>query len=174
MENSQIDDFNNFAEEFSKKLNTFTEEEHSLRITIINADGTVLGDSSADISMMENHRLRPEIIQAEKSGIGIEIRKSSTTDIEYMYLAVKTDSGNILRVSVALSYIKSINGSIYMSTFVSILLSLLLATIIGLRLSTKFTKPIGLLTKHSHEVATGNLSHRIPYEPKNDELTMTY
>jgi len=170
IDNSQISDYDLFADEFSKKLNSYVEKEQTLRVTIIRNDGVVLGDSVADISTMDNHRLRPEVITAEKNGIGMETRRSDTTDIDYMYLAVRASEGHIVRVSVALAYLNTITGSIYASTFIAILVSLLFAALIGYRISERFTEPIALLTEHSNEVSNGNLSHRIPYNPSNDEL----
>lgn len=171
LESTEIIDYDSFAEDLARGLNKHLDELHSLRITVIQGDGTVLGDSSADSESMENHRLRPEVIDAEKYGVGISTRRSSTTDIDYMYLAVKTENGNYLRVSVALSYINSITGSIYSWTALIIILSLILAAIIGYSLSRGFIKPVEMLTNHSVEVSNGNFSHRIPHEPKGDELS---
>jgi two-component system phosphate regulon sensor histidine kinase PhoR len=171
LEKNDITDYDAFVIELSTRINTFTNDEHDIRLTIISENGIVLGDSAASIDDMDNHRQRPEIIEAQREGIGIETRRSDTTGIEYMYLAVKMDSGGYLRVSVALSYLNSITGSIYKSIFLTILISLLLAAFIGVRFTRKFIKPIELLTEHSNEVSAGNLSHRIPYEPRNDELS---
>ncbi|MBN1623251.1 MAG: HAMP domain-containing protein [Clostridia bacterium] len=171
LEENDITDFDVFATELNNRINTFTDDDHDIRLTIISEDGIVLGDSAASIDDMDNHSQRPEIIKAKNEGIGIETRRSDTTGINYMYLAVKMDSGGFLRVSVALSYINSITGSIYKSIFITILISLLLAAFIGVRFTRKFIKPIELLTEHSNEVSAGNLFHRIPFEPRNDELS---
>ena len=40
------------------------------RLTLIDADGTVLFDSDADPAQMENHADRPEVIQAVAEGTG--------------------------------------------------------------------------------------------------------
>ena len=48
------------------------------RVTIIGADGTVLGESHDDLSRMDNHLNRPEIQQALSVGAGTSTRFSST------------------------------------------------------------------------------------------------
>ena len=40
----------------------------TLRITVVNANGSVIFDSNADFSVMDNHESRPEIYMAAKSG----------------------------------------------------------------------------------------------------------
>lgn len=61
----------------------------NLRVTIIDFDGVVLFDSYvADVSLMENHINRPEIIEARGAACkGVVIRKSASTGIEFYYLA---------------------------------------------------------------------------------------
>lgn len=73
------------------------------RITLVGPDGTVLYDNTADIKTMENHLNRPEVQAALKSGSGGSYRYSDTLDQETLYFAVKTDDGNVLRVSSAQS-----------------------------------------------------------------------
>ncbi|MBS5083015.1 MAG: ATP-binding protein [Clostridiales bacterium] len=69
------------------------------RITYIDADGTVIYDSQADASKMENHLERPEIIDASKNGTGISKRTSDTLRQHTYYYAIKLSSGSFLRVS---------------------------------------------------------------------------
>src|SRR2546426_4764785 len=46
-------------------------KETSARITLIRAGGNVLADSDEQPARMENHGERPEVLQAEASGLGI-------------------------------------------------------------------------------------------------------
>lgn len=60
----------------------------NLRISIIANDGKVLFDKDvADVSSMENHSDRPEIINALYSTYGSNIRMSASTHHEYLYYA---------------------------------------------------------------------------------------
>ncbi len=59
------------------------------RVTIIAADGRVLGDSDHDSSTMENHRGRIEVQQADLAGVGMTIRRSDTLRADLLYVAKK-------------------------------------------------------------------------------------
>lgn len=78
-----------------------------VRVTFITADGTVLYDSDAEASKMENHLDRPEIQQAIQSGSGEDIRDSSTTDSSTYYYALRLSDGNVLRLAQQYSSIRS-------------------------------------------------------------------
>ncbi len=61
------------------------------RATIIDEDGTVLGDSGLtleEIMEVENHGTRPEIMAAKEKGTGISMRFSSTIEQNLLYAAV--------------------------------------------------------------------------------------
>ncbi len=58
------------------------------RITFIKSDGTVIADSKEDISKMENHADRPEIIEAMNGETGISTRYSKTLKKEMLYVAI--------------------------------------------------------------------------------------
>ena len=70
------------------------------RITWIAADGTVLFDSEADVSAMENHAGREEVKLALSSGSGRSSRHSATLLEETLYLARRLEDGSVLRMSV--------------------------------------------------------------------------
>lgn len=62
----------------------------SLRVTIIDANGSVLYDSFyADWQNMENHLNRTELQEANVSGVGSSIRFSNTTKTDFFYHARK-------------------------------------------------------------------------------------
>lgn len=78
-----------------------------VRVTFITADGTVLYDSDAEASKMENHLDRPEIQKAIQAGSGEDIRDSSTTDSSTYYYALRLSDGNVLRLAQQYSSIRS-------------------------------------------------------------------
>ena len=67
----------------------------TLRITVVNANGSVIFDSNADFSVMDNHESRPEIYMAAKSGEGSGTRRSTTLDKNLFYYAIRLDNGRI-------------------------------------------------------------------------------
>src|SRR5581483_10365761 len=62
----------------------------SARVTFIAPDGRVVGDSSETlegVAAMENHGLRPEVIDAREHGLGRARRCSATLKIAMLYVA---------------------------------------------------------------------------------------
>lgn len=75
------------------------ESENELRITVVNADGTVAFDNHADIRDMNNHGTRPEVSEAFQKGEGYTIRTSDTLKKDTFYYAVLLDNHTVLRVA---------------------------------------------------------------------------
>ncbi|MBI4476362.1 MAG: hypothetical protein HY654_04260, partial [Acidobacteria bacterium] len=75
------------------------------RVTLIAADGRVLGDSAesgAALAAMENHGSRPEVIAARARGLGIATRYSTTVGADMLYVAAGTGHPLIAIVRLAL------------------------------------------------------------------------
>ena len=80
-----IDDLKSYADILGNRDTTQLEERDAstlksdkIRITLVNADGSVIYDNMTDYRKMENHKNRPEIAQAMKTGEGQTVRISST------------------------------------------------------------------------------------------------
>ena len=70
------------------------------RITVVNKDGNVIYDNSgSDITAMDNHLNREEIIKALNTGYGNCIRQSTTLMEKAIYTAILLPDGNIIRLS---------------------------------------------------------------------------
>lgn len=69
------------------------------RITVVSQDGTVLYDNFADSSSLENHKDRPEIQSAFKTGSGSGTRTSSTLSETTFYYALRLTDGTVVRVA---------------------------------------------------------------------------
>ncbi len=113
-----------------------------LRITLIAPSGTVLYESAADASKMENHLNRPEVQEALAAGTGYDKRSSDTIGTEEYYYAIKVSDGNILRVSISAgSMFNTFESSIpYLMIVVFILL--ILAVILALIMTRWMLAPI--------------------------------
>ena len=81
--------------------NAFLEnvEADRFRITWIDTDGTVLFDTQADQTIMENHADREEIREAFDAGRGSAIRTSETLTEQTFYEAQQLKDGTVLRIS---------------------------------------------------------------------------
>ncbi len=77
--------------------------EEDIRVTIIAADGTVLGDSEADRTEMDNHYDRPEIAAAREAGQAVTLRESATLGRTLVYAVAVTEDGTYLRLSQSVS-----------------------------------------------------------------------
>ncbi len=67
------------------------------RVTYIDANGKVLGDSDLSFDQLthiENHADRPEIIQAMESGSGSSERYSNTLNINMLYVAARSNEAH--------------------------------------------------------------------------------
>ncbi len=69
------------------------------RITLVGADGIVLFDSEIELSKLDNHKDRPEIKEAVRTGVGEAVRMSDTIGRQTYYYAEKLSDGTILRLS---------------------------------------------------------------------------
>lgn len=134
-----------------------SELQGNTRITIIAADGTVLGDSDADYTEMENHLDRDEIRSAAQDGSAVMIRNSSTLGKKLIYAVVQTDSGAYVRIS------QEYNG--ILRDMVALLPGLLLAGIVAMLISGAFSahmartvsEPIRAMSEGLYGVKNGDI-----------------
>ncbi len=106
------------------------------RITFIAADGTVLYDNTTDAAEMENHSDRPEVEAALKDGEGKSRRFSDTLSEQIIYYAVRTDDGNVLRISKSQS---SVLGLLW-KTLPALILIILGVAVLSLLIAKYMTK----------------------------------
>jgi two-component system phosphate regulon sensor histidine kinase PhoR len=77
----------------------------SSRITLIAADGRVVGDSTQtpeQLRTLENHGSRPEVIDARRDGIGVSQRHSTTVNTDMLYVAARATHPIVRYARVAL------------------------------------------------------------------------
>lgn len=136
-----IADLLNNTEDSVGSLQVACEDIGNKRISLIGADGTVLYDNQSDISNMENHLDRPEVIEAEKSGFGESERYSASSDKTLYYYAVKLDNGSVLRLSTSSNGIRDMFIGIFIAVLIISVLIFVLAMIIARRLTENIVKP---------------------------------
>ena len=117
-------------------------EQDGLRITVVEADGMVLFDSVEDETTMENHKNRPEIAKAIKTGEGTAIRKSATSLKHTFYYAVQLEDGTILRIAKESSSITSFVTTMTGLIVIVGLLVFLMCTFYSHRLTVRLVEPI--------------------------------
>ena len=75
------------------------------RVTLVAADGTVVGDSTLDgtaLATVENHGSRPEIAMARARRLGVVERYSTTVEGDMLYVAVPASHPRVAFVRVSL------------------------------------------------------------------------
>ncbi len=171
---NQIPDYDKIARDYAGLLNgkPSTNDNFSFftRITIIDYKGAVLGESDTDVKTMENHLSRKEVKEAISGKLGTDQRFSQTMKVDYLYVALPVKEQNIIvRVSIPLYQIDSINKAFFFYTVIGILVGLLLTVMISFKLSKVITEPIQQLITTSREISGGNYKKRVNI-PSKDEI----
>ena len=112
------------------------------RATLITEDGTVLFDSNASVAQMENHLDRPEIQDALRTGKGEDARRSSTTQIQTYYYAVRLSDNCILRLARQYSSLHSMMRSSIPGIAVVMVVLFGLALLLSKRLTMWMMRPV--------------------------------
>ena len=115
------------------------------RVTWIDADGTVLFDTGADASRMENHLEREEIRQALQNGTGEARRYSPTLADRQLYAAQRLPDGTVLRLSVVQLALWSLVLGFAQPICLVALLALGLSFLLASRLTKKIVAPINAI-----------------------------
>ena len=115
------------------------------RVTLIDADGTVVYDSNALASKLENHANRPEFIDAQKNGVGTSSRFSETQLMKNYYYARLMPDGRVLRVASSHNSVLGMIGSL-MPTMLLVLLAIVVISAFFARFAAKtIVQPINSL-----------------------------
>ncbi|MDI3533900.1 MAG: two-component system, OmpR family, phosphate regulon sensor histidine kinase PhoR [Thermosediminibacterales bacterium] len=158
-------DYEKLSEEYSR----ITEA----RITIIDINGKVLGDSELAAEKMENHKDRPEVIQALEKGFGKSSRWSNSLNKNMLYIALplkkEKEIAGILRMALPLNDIYNIQHAIWRYIFFSAFAGILVAVILGYRYLSNVTRPIQEITEMAGNIAAGNFDKRVKIKT-NDEI----
>lgn len=148
-------------------------KETKIRITVIDTDGVVLGDSESDPKEMENHKNRPEVISALHNGYGESIRYNSTVSAERLYVAVPLKVGKeimgIIRMSLFLDEVDIFYKKLRRKIIISSVIFALISFFVVLFLSGRFIKSLTLLAEAAHRLALGDYDMKVLFK-KNDEL----
>ena len=147
------------------------------RLTWVDAEGSVIFDSHADVSVMENHADREEIKEAIAFGTGSSVRQSSTLTEQTIYEATRLKDGSVLRISVsrATAYVLAL-GMIQPIAIV-LVIAIVLSAWLANRMAKQIVEPLNKLNldKPMENNAYEELSpllHRIHSQHKEIELQM--
>ena len=145
----------------------------NIRITMVNADGIVLGDSDEDPLTMENHGTRPEIVQASFGKVGITTRYSNTLQTTMMYVAVPVRENDeivaVVRAAVPVSAVEDTLASFYQDIVISGAVIVVLAALVSVVVLRRLTGPLRELRDGASRFSDGDLGTRLPV-PDTEEI----
>lgn len=121
------DSFEAFAERMS--------DTYDVRVTIIDKNGNVLGESQEASELMTNHLNREEVQLALQGEANSVIRRSETFAIDYCYCAVpvETDSfWGVIRVAVPMDELYDMDLEFLRSTLLAVAILLLIVISLGM------------------------------------------
>lgn len=158
---------------FAQSLADTTRVKTETRVTIIDRNGVVWGDSAEAPQGMENHLDRPEIMAALNQGNGWAVHTSRTLGNNMLYVAVPIISGasiqGFVRLAIPLNEIEATIYRLWQIVLSAAFLGLLVAGIIGLVLARRATRPIEEMTGSAQQIAQGNFVQQ-RYSTSRDEL----
>jgi two-component system, OmpR family, phosphate regulon sensor histidine kinase PhoR len=149
-------------------------QEIDARVTLIAADGRVVGDSSVDgpaLAALENHIDRPEVRQAGTDRVSVVERYSTTVQADLLYAAVRALHSDVAYVRVALP-LTAVTEQIRRVGFDAFLAFALVAPIaVGLAWlsSALLSRRVNAIAAAAREYGKGNLV-RSHYQYGDDEL----
>lgn len=143
-----------------------------LRITYIGHTGVVRFDSAGNLSALENHGQRPEVLEALGKGagdgpkfgfpgVGVSRRVSKTNGEEHIYVAVRVDEGaraEVIRLSYPIDRIEELTRGMSNAIRNSQAAALTVAILLSLLAAYLYSRPLQRLVRMSNQLASGDLT----------------
>ncbi len=141
------------------------------RITVIDADGTVVADTDADsYAAMENHHAREEIEAAFADGTGCATRYSETLGENMLYVAaLSADGRHVVRIATVYTGLDAYFSVILPALLIGALAAYLIAVFLSIRFSNTITRPLREISLELEKVHTNNWDFHFK-KYKYDEL----
>ncbi|HDT14257.1 MAG TPA: HAMP domain-containing protein, partial [Candidatus Aminicenantes bacterium] len=135
------------------------------RITVIDAEGTVLADSETDARDMENHLYRPEILASLQGEKQMSIRSSSTLKTEMMYMSIPVRVEDRIVGALRLSYFMRDFEALMARLRGDLLTTVATVTLVGLLLAfflaRSVSRPLREVIDASKRVAAGDFGVKV-------------
>ena len=122
-----------------------TIDSNRYRLTWIAPDGSVLYDTQADASTMENHAAREEVQQALAAGEGESSRYSQTLLEKTIYVAKRMDDGSVLRICVSRQTLAVLLLGMLQPVLVILLAAVIFSALLAKRLSRRIVEPLNAI-----------------------------
>jgi two-component system, OmpR family, phosphate regulon sensor histidine kinase PhoR len=133
-----------------------------LRVTLIAADGRVVGDSEfgpEELLRLENHATRPEIIQAGRTGEGSASRVSASAGDEELYVAIRS-MGGFTRLSVPTRRVEAAIAGAQRDVLLAGAVGVAGALLLAYLFARSVSRPVEELRDVARSIASGDLTAR--------------
>ncbi len=137
------------------------------RVTIVRADGVVVGDSSlpaAQLATLANHGDRPEVRLALARGEGSDVRTSDTVHEPMAYVALPFARGGapagVVRLALSLAEADAAVARMHRAIALATALACALAAALASVSAHWMARVLGVLTSAAKRMASGDLSVR--------------
>lgn len=141
-------------------------EKTGTRLTVILADGTVIGDSLESPQGMNNHKVRPEVAAALAGEIGSSQRYSTTLNEPQLYIAIPHIEGEkiiaSIRTSLSISEVYDTLNRIHWQVGGTAFFVTLVLAIVSLIISRRISNPLEQLRKSARAFARGDFQFPLP------------
>lgn len=132
-----------------------------LRITWVEADGTVRYDSQAPAEGLPNHRDRAEIRQALETGTGYSARFSDTLTKKTINCAARLSDGTVLRVSAQRLTALALTIAMLQPICILVLTAIILSAVLASRTAVLAGDVTGREAERSRREFSANVSHEL-------------
>lgn len=169
-----IDVANIYAENYTSSDKVVKNVPKDYRVTVIDKSGKVLSDSeTADVSNMENHIDREEIVAALHGKPVAVTRRSDTTNKDMVYSAVKVnlsaDDYVFVRVSTPVDSVNLYATSTILPNFYVLIAAIIAAVILSVVLTKSLVKPMAEIKNSLIALNNGTFTPSTPSE-KDPEI----
>ena len=169
-----IDVANIYAENYTSSDKVVKNVPKDYRVTVVDKAGNVLSDSeTADVSHMENHIDREEIVAALHGKPVAVTRRSDTTNKDMVYSAVKVDLSAddyvFVRVSTPVDSVNLYATSTILPNFYVLIAAIIAAVILSVVLTKSLVKPMAEIKNNLIALNNGTFTPSTPSE-KDPEI----
>lgn len=169
-----IDVANIYAENYTSSDKVVKNVPKDYRVTVVDKAGKVLSDSeTADVSNMENHIDREEIVAALHGKPVAVTRRSNTTNKDMVYSAVKVDLSSddyvFVRVSTPVDSVNLYATSTILPNFYVLIAAIIAAVILSVVLTKSLVKPMAEIKNNLIALNNGTFTPSTPSE-KDPEI----
>ena len=169
-----IDVANIYAENYTSSDKVVKNVPKDYRVTVVDKSGKVLSDSeTADVSNMENHIDREEIVAALHGKPVAVTRRSDTTNKDMVYSAVKVDLSAddyvFVRVSTPVDSVNLYATSTILPNFYVLIAAIIAAVILSVVLTKSLVKPMAEIKNNLIALNNGTFTPSTPSE-KDPEI----